>query len=42
MHSLITFGEDGRSGCWNLRFFRDFYDWELEGENDLMDLLCSG
>lgn len=42
MHSLIMFGEDGRSGCWNLRFFRDFYDWELEGENDLMDLLCSG
>lgn len=42
MHSLIMFGEDGRSGCWNLRFLKDFYDWELEGENDLMDLLYSG
>lgn len=42
MHSLIMFGEDGRSGCCNHRFLRDFHDWELEGENDPMDFLYSG
>ena len=37
--SLIGFsGEDG-SYCWNLRFICNFYDWELEGLDFLMDLL---
>ena len=41
VRSLIMFGENGRSGCWNLQFIRDFHDWELEGVNDLMGLLYS-
>ena len=37
--SLIGFrGEDG-SHCWNLRSICNFYDWELEGLDFLMDLL---
>ena len=41
VHSLITFGEDGRSGYWNLRFLMDFRDWELEVMKELMDFLYS-
>ena len=41
VHSLITLGEDGRSGCWNLRFLMDFCDWELEVMKELMDFLYS-
>lgn len=41
VHSLITFGEECRSGCWNLRFLMDFHDWELEVMKDLMNFLYS-
>ncbi len=31
-------GED-EPRYWNLRFFRNFHDWEMKGMDTLMDLL---
>ena len=36
--SLIIFGGDNGSLCWNLSFFRAFQDWELERVNELINL----
>ena len=36
--SLIIFGGDNGSLCWNLSFFRAIQDWELERVNELINL----
>jgi hypothetical protein len=41
VQSLYMYKGDNRTLCWNLRFIRDFHDWELEGVNELMDLIYS-
>ncbi len=39
MSSVVSVGGENGPCYWNMRFVRNFHDWEMEGVDSLMDLL---